>query len=152
MATPYHFGVRFHDPRRHSPRITVDGVCGVASHHDHGSALGSAAMLDLSAMGLRLGRPFEPARASRTVQLEIELPALAEIVWAHGEVTSAHLTPMGGRHDDGQPRMWCSAGIRIASAARRDLQLLRDYVFETGRARQRAAEVARRETLRAMLA
>jgi hypothetical protein len=140
--------VRFHDPRRNSPRISVDGVCGVASDRD----ASTAAMLDLSSMGLRLERAFDPARATRSLQLEIELPSIDEVMWAHGEVTFAHLSPMGGRHENGQPRMWCRAGIRIASAARRDLHLLRDYVFETGRARQRAAEAARRETLLAMLA
>lgn len=109
-------------------------------------------MVDLSSMGLRIERPFDRKAASRTVQLEIELPEVDEIVWASGHVTFAHLSPMGGRHEDGQPRLRCRAGIQIQAGARRDLRLLRDYVFETQRARQVAAEAAKRERLYAMLA
>jgi hypothetical protein len=145
---PYHSAMRFNDPRRMAPRISVDGLCGVVTHRD----LCPAAMVDLSSTGLRLERPFDRRTAGRTVQLEIELPELDEIVWARGHVTFAHLSPMGGRHEDGQPRLRCRAGIQIEAGARRDLRLLRDYVFETRRARQLAADAATRERLLAMLA
>jgi len=128
--------MRFNDPRRLGPRITLDGLCGVVTYKD----LVPAAMVDLSSMGLRVERPFDPASASRTVQLEIELPGVDEIVWARGHVTFAHLSPMGGRHADGQPRLWCRAGIQIDAAAGRDLRLLREYVIETRRARLAQAE------------
>lgn len=128
--------MRFNDPRRLGPRITLDGLCGVVTHKD----LRPAAMVDLSSMGLRLERPFDPAAASRTVQLEIELPGVDEIVWARGHVTFAHLSPMGGTHADGQPRLWCRAGIQIDAAAGRDLRMLREYVIETRRARLVQAE------------
>ena len=140
--------MRFNDPRRLAPRIAVDGLCGVVTQRD----LCPASMVDLSSMGLRLERPFDRKTASRTVQLEIELPEVDEIVWASGHVTFAHLSPMGGRHEDGQPRLRCRAGIQIQAGARRDLRLLRDYVFETQRAWQVAAEAAKRERLYAMLA
>jgi len=128
--------MRFNDPRRLGPRITLDGLCGVVTHKD----LVPAAMVDLSSMGLRVERPFDPASASRTVQLEIELPGVDEIVWASGHVTFAQLSPMGGRHADGQPRLWCRAGIQIDAAAGRDLRMLREYVIETRRARLSAVE------------
>jgi hypothetical protein len=128
--------MRFNDPRRLGPRITLDGLCGVVTHKD----LVPAAMVDLSSMGLRLERPFDPAAASPVVQLEIELPGVDEIVWARGHVTFAHLSPMGGRHADGQPRLWCRAGIQIDAAAGRDLRMLREYVVETRRTRLAQAE------------
>ena len=140
--------MRFNDPRRLTPRVSVNGLCGVVTQRD----LRPAAMLDLSSLGVRIERPFDRTTASRTVQLEIELPEVDEIVWARGHVTFAHLSPMGGRHEDGQPRLRCRAGIRIEAAAQRDLRMLRDYVFETARARQRAADEATRERLYAMLA
>jgi hypothetical protein len=119
----YDFGMN--DPRRLGPRLAIDGICGVVTQH----AMCPATMVELSSFGLRLERPFDPKTASRTVQLEIELPGVDEIMWARGHVAFAHLSPMGGRHRDGQPRLWCRAGIRIDGAAGRDLRLLRDYVM-----------------------
>src|SRR6185503_16067814 len=101
--------MRCMDPRRLAPRVRLDGLCGVVSKDQ----LRHAALLDLSALGLRLERLFDPALASRVVQIEIELPGTDEIVWARGEVTFAHLTPLGGYHPNGQPRLRCQAGIRI---------------------------------------
>jgi hypothetical protein len=117
--------------RRIAPRVSLDGLCGVVSKHE----LRHAAMLDLSAMGVRLERPFDPANASPVVQLEIELPGVDEIIWARGEVTFAHLSPMGGTTPEGQPRFWCRAGLRITGVASSERRLLRDYVIETRRAR-----------------
>jgi hypothetical protein len=127
--------MRCTDPRRLAPRIPLDGLCAVVSKDE----LRHAALLDLSALGLRLERLFDPALASRVVQLEIELPGTDEIVWARGEVTFAHLSPMGGRHPDGQPRLRCLAGIRIDRVAGHERRLLRDYVIETRRSRRVAA-------------
>ena len=124
------------DPRRLSPRISLDGLCGVVTH----GLLRHAAMIDLSSTGIRLQRPFDRRTASRTVQLEIEVPGLDEVMWACGHVTFAHLTPMGGTHADGQPRLWCRAGIELDAAAVRDRRRIRDYVIETRRARLAAAE------------
>jgi hypothetical protein len=125
----------FLDPRRLAPRIPVDGLCGVVAKHD----FRHAAMVELSAIGLRIELPFDSRAASRTIQLEIELPGIDEIVWARGQVTFAHLSPMGGRHSDGQPRLWCRAGIHIEAAAWRDRRTLRDFVIETRRARAAAS-------------
>jgi hypothetical protein len=127
--------MRCMDPRRLAPRVRLDGLCGVVSKDE----LRYAALLDLSALGLKLERLFDPALASRVVQIEIELPGTDEIVWARGEVTYAHLTPLGGHHPNGQPRLRCLAGIRMDRIAGHDRRLLRDYVIETRRARRVAA-------------
>jgi len=129
----------FQDPRRLAPRISVDGLCGVVAAHD----LRPAAMVDLSSSGLRLELPFDRTATGRTVQLEIELPGVDEIVWARGQVTVARLSPMGGHHADGQPRLWCRAGVHLDVTAGRDRRLLRDYVVETRRARRLASERVR---------
>src|SRR4051812_5269635 len=102
-------------------------------------------MSDLSTLGLRLERPFDPATARPVVQLEIELPGIDEIVWTSAVVTHAHLTPLPGRGPDGHPRFWCRAGLRLADAAQRERRLLRDYVFEQLVARRAVATERRRE-------
>ncbi|HSD87561.1 MAG TPA: PilZ domain-containing protein [Kofleriaceae bacterium] len=119
------------DARRRAPRISVAGFCGVAVDND----LHHASLTNLSTLGLRLERPYEPAGASRVIQLEIELPGLDEVVWTSAFVTRAVLTPMRGHRPDGRPRFWCRAGLRIGDTSRRERQLLRDYVFEGLRAR-----------------
>jgi hypothetical protein len=123
------------DVRRRAPRITVDGLCGVVANDD----LHHASMSDLSTLGLRIERPFDPKTAKPIVQLEIELPGLDEVVWASAVVQHAHLSPMPGRTHDGQPRFWCSAGLRISDASQRELRMLRDYVIEKLVTRRSAA-------------
>jgi PilZ domain-containing protein len=115
------------DARRRAPRISVDGFCGVVTDDDD---LHHASMSNLSTLGLRLERPFDPNTARPIVQLEIELPGLDEIVWASAIVTCAYLTPLPGRRPDGQPRFWCRAGLRIADTSRRERRMLHDYVIE----------------------
>lgn len=124
------------DVRRRAPRISVDGFCGVVTSNND---LHHASMSDLSTLGLRIERPFDPKTARPIVQLEIELPGIDEVVWVSAAVTHAHLTPMPGRTADGQPRFWCKAGLRIANASQRELRLLRDYVVEQLVARRNAA-------------
>jgi hypothetical protein len=115
------------DARRRVPRISVDGLCGVVTDDDN---LRHASLRNLSMLGLRLERPFDPKTARPVVQLEIELPGIDEVVWATAAVTHAHLTPMRARAADGAPRFWCRAGLRIADASQRERRLLRDYVVE----------------------
>ena len=95
-------------------------------------------MSDLSTLGLRVERPFDPKTAKPIVQLEIELPGLDEVVWASATVSHAYLTPMPGRTADGQPRFWCRAGLRIAATSQRERRMLLDYVIEKLRRRSRA--------------
>lgn len=114
------------EPRRRSPRILVDGLCGVASN----DFLRPAVMRDLSLGGVRLERPFDAATARHIVQLEIDLPGIDEVVWASGVVSFALLTPRAGRTLDGQPRFWVRAGVRLDNMCRREQRMLHDYVRE----------------------
>ena len=120
------------DVRRRAPRITVDGLCGVAAGDD----LRPATLSNLSTLGLRAERVFDPKTARPVVQLEIELPNVDEVLWASAAVTHAYLTPLPGRTADDQPRFWCRAGLRIVNTSRRESRLLRDYVFEELRTRR----------------
>lgn len=115
------------DPRRHAPRVAVEGFCGVVSR-DH---LHHAAMLDLSMTGLRLERVFDPATANKVVQLEIELPGIDEIVWATAAVTRAYLSPLPKATPDAPQRFWCRAGLRITDASRRERSMLMGYVVDS---------------------
>lgn len=115
------------DVRRRAPRISVEGFCGVVSDKDD---LHHATMSNLSTLGLRLERPFDPETARPIVQLEIDLPGLDEVVWASAIVTRAVLTPMPGRRADGKPRFWCRAGLRIGDTSRRERRMLQDYVID----------------------
>jgi hypothetical protein len=126
------------DVRRLAPRIMVDGFCGVVANDD----LRHASMRNLSTTGLRLERVFDPKAARRVVQLEIELPGIDEVVWASAEVTHAKLTPLGGVTAEGQPKFWCSAGLRITDVCSRERRLLRDYVVESLVTRRATARVA----------
>lgn len=123
------FFVNLLDARRRAPRILLDGLCGVVT----GDAVQPAAMSDLSTLGLRVERPFDPKRARPIVQLELELPGIDEVIWASATVTHAWLTPMRGGG------FWCRAGLKIEDTARREKKLLRDYVIETLIERRKAA-------------
>lgn len=137
------FFVNLLDVRRRAPRITVDGLCGVVTNDDQ---LRPASMSNLSTLGLRVERPFDPKTARPVVQLEIELPGIDEVLWASAAVTHAYLTPMPGRTPDGQPKFWCRAGLRITDVSRSEKRLLLDYVFDQLRARFQAPD--RRVTTR----
>lgn len=115
------------DPRRGGPRVSVDAWCGVSTHQ----ALRHATVLELSEVGVRLERVFDPRTAARTVALELELPGVDEVIWARADVAFARLTPLGGTTASGHPRFLCRAGLRIVDAATRHLHLLRDFVFAT---------------------
>jgi hypothetical protein len=127
-----HFSLR--DPRRHDARIHVDTLCSELSEgrERHGF------VVDLSATGLRVQRPYTGGGTPRQVQLELELPGLDEIIWARGAVCYDWLTRPRGTPPG---EMLRTSGIRFVAAAARDLRLLRDYVFETRRARE-AREIA----------
>ncbi|MFT3696785.1 MAG: PilZ domain-containing protein [Kofleriaceae bacterium] len=119
------FPMNLLDARRRAPRISIDGFCGVATDDD----LTHASLSNLSTLGLRLERPFDPKTARPVIQLEIELPGLDEVVWASAVVTRAVLTP-NGRHPDGQPKFWCRAGLAIRDTSRRERKMLHDYIID----------------------
>jgi len=122
------------DARRRAPRISVDGFCSVAVAND----LHHASLSNLSTLGFRVERPYDPATAKPVVQLEIELPGLDEIVWASAIVTRAFLVPMP-RLANGQPRFWCRAGLVLGDTSRRERRMLTDYIVDQLITRRTAA-------------
>lgn len=115
-----------HPLRREGPRVDVEALCWeVVDGHEH-----TALAVELSAEGVRLERPYVAGPPRREIPLEIEVPGIDEILWAKGEACFDTLT---WQRSLGLIRR---TGYRIVSAAARDLRLLREYVFETHRARR----------------
>ena len=122
--------------RRESPRIDVETLCWEVVNGQVGQDSGLA--VDLSSMGLRIERPYVGGPTRREVQLEIEVPGIDEIMWAKGDVCSDVLVP--SRTSAGGPMgLIRRTGYRLITAATRDLRMLKEYVFETDRARRREA-------------
>lgn len=124
------------DLRRQAPRIPVDGLCGVVANDD----VQAANIVDLSTTGIRLERMFDARTATPEMHLEIELPGIDEVVWAHGVVTSAQLSRRPGQTAEGMPNFWFSTGVRILTMCQRETRLLRDYVVEMLCARRRISD------------
>ena len=127
--------------RRTSDRIPLEALCteyeGANERH--------AMVVDLSPEGVRVMRPYTSAHASRVVQLEIELPGIDEIVWAKGEICFDQLWKVTPRAPQAGLAGWLrTSGIRLVAAARRDLDLLREYVHAL---RQEALDEDRPEWL-----
>jgi hypothetical protein len=122
--------------RRESPRIDVETLCWEVVNGQVGQDSGLA--VDLSSMGLRIERPYIGGPTRREVQLEIEVPGIDEIMWAKGDVCSDVLVPT--RTSAGGPMgLIRRTGYRLITAATRDLKMLKEYVWETDRARRREA-------------
>lgn len=120
------------------PRIEVEALCWelVRGHEQSGL------VLDLSAGGLRLERPYAGGPRPAEIQVEVELPEVDEIIWARGQVCFDQIRraePLPGQ--TGLGRVMRTTGIRLAAAASRDLRLLRDYVLELRRRRLEAESV-----------
>ncbi|HLU66204.1 MAG TPA: PilZ domain-containing protein [Kofleriaceae bacterium] len=124
------------DQRRISPRIPVESFCSEL----HGDQLRHALVVDLSGDGLRLCRPLGGPR-TRTLQLELEIPEMDEIVWATGEVCFDELRP-APRSAMAPTGILRTTGVRLVSAASRHRRLLRDFVFDTWMARRRAEDIS----------
>lgn len=129
------------DARRRAPRISVEGFCSVATAgtFDH------AQLTNLSTLGLRIERPPQAAPLGGTVQLEIELPGLDEVVWASAVVTDVRIAYLRRPRYDGRPPWTCRTGLRIAAIARSEQRLLHDYVVDqmvARRANQRDRRLA----------
>lgn len=91
---------------------------------------------DLSALGVYLERPIEPmGRSSNVVQLEIPLPNRQETIWARGEIVYDSFDPL-----------FHGTAIRFTGMARLHQRMLREWLRETKKGRQR---LTRRNTLRA---
>jgi hypothetical protein len=89
----------------------------------------AAVVVDLSPDGLRFERPWTGPLMDDRVQLELELPEVDEIAWLGGEVCF-----------DRRKGLVQTTGLRVISAATRDLRRLREYVME--RARRMRAELS----------
>ena len=118
------------DVRRLLPRIDVETFCSeLVGGRDR-----PGLVVDLSPEGARLERPYLGGPTPREVVLELEVPEIDEVIWAKGEVCFDQLrqAPPGRGGPLGLLR---TTGIRLVSAAVRDLRMLRECVIETHRAR-----------------
>lgn len=115
-----------HAFRRESPRIDVEALCWelVDRHEISGLAV------DLSSMGLRIERPYVGGPTRREVPLQLEVPGIDEIMWAKGDAVFDLVVP-----GPGPLGLVRRTGYHLKLAASRDLRLLKEFVFETHRAR-----------------
>lgn len=119
------------DLRRLMPRIDVETFCSeVVGGRDR-----PGLVVDLSPEGARLERPYLGGPSPRELSLELEVPDLDEVIWARGEVCfdQVRQAPPGQGGPLGLIR---TTGVRLVSAAVRDLRVLRECVIETYRARR----------------
>ena len=93
-----------------------------------GQELRDALVIDLSEEGLRLQRPVGGPR-TRSLQLELEIPGIDELVWASGEICFDEVW----RVPSGITR---TSGVRILAAAQRHKRMLREYVEDMWRVRR----------------
>ncbi len=121
------------DVRRLAPRIEVEAFCSeLVGGRDQ-----PAMVIDLGPAGMRLERPYVPGPTPHEVVFELEVPAVDEVIWARGEVCFDRIrqAPAGQGGGFGLLR---TTGLRLVTAAARDLRLLRDCVFELRRRRELA--------------
>ncbi|MBK9034436.1 MAG: PilZ domain-containing protein [Myxococcales bacterium] len=124
------------DLRRMMPRIDVETFCSeLVGGRDR-----PGLVVDLSPEGARLERPYVGGPTPREIVLELEVPEIDEVIWARGEVCFDRLdqAPPGRGGALGLIR---TTGIRLVTAAVRDLRMLRECVIETHRARAARARV-----------
>jgi hypothetical protein len=118
------------DARRFAPRIDVETFCSeVVSGRDR-----PGLVVDLSSEGARVERPYAGGPTPREIVLELEVPEVDEVIWVRGEVCfdQVRQAPAGKGGPFGLLR---TTGLRLVTAAARDLRMLRDCVFEIYRAR-----------------
>ncbi len=122
-----------HEFRREGPRIDVEALCWelVDRHEISGLAV------DLSAMGVRLERPYTGGPTRREVPLQLEVPGIDEIMWARGDAVFDVIVPAAGPRG-GAFGLLRRTGYRLVLAATRDLRMLKELVHETHRAMLRA--------------
>src|SRR4051794_34351380 len=105
--------------RRLQPRIPAPGgfCTEISEFHERYSMIS-----DVSSAGLRLHRPYSGMH-SRTVQLELDLPGIDEVIWATGVVCFDSVW----RSAEGQ--MLHTTGVELAAAGRH-LRMLREYAHD----------------------
>jgi hypothetical protein len=118
--------------RRESPRIGIEALCWeiVDGHEVSGLAV------ELSALGLRLERPYTGGPTRREVPLQIEVPGIDEVMWARADACFDQLVPAAGPAG-GALGLVRRTGYRIVAAATRDLRMLEELVIETDRVNRR---------------
>ena len=119
------------DPRRIDPRIDVETFCSELVGRGERPAL----VVDLSAVGARIERPYVGGPTPREIDLELEVPEIDEVIWARGEVCFDVVTQAPAGVHGGPLGLLRTTGLRLIRAATRDLKLLRDCVFELRRSR-----------------
>jgi hypothetical protein len=124
------------DFRRLLPRIDVETFCSEFVDGRDRPGL----VIDLSPEGARLERPYVGGPTPREIVLEFEVPEIDEVMWARAEVCfdQVRQAPPGRGGPFGLVR---TTGIRLVTAATRDLRLLRECVMDTYRARTATARV-----------
>jgi hypothetical protein len=123
----------YNNLRRVASRVAVDGFC---SEYVAERQLLSR-IVDVSESGLKLQRLLKRGRnPDRIVQLEFELPALGEVIWAKGEICFDQLWPV---EVAGRCQPLRTSGVRLVAAAQKHLRMLREYVVESGRAMRNMA-------------
>lgn len=130
--------------RRDSPRIAMEALCWEIIDDRESSAM----VVDLSTAGARIERPYTGGRLLREIPLQLELPDIDEVLWARGTIVFDHVVPAKNSGPYGLVRR---TGFHIAMAARRELRLLRDYVYDVDHVR-RAANDDYRENDRVLFA
>ncbi len=120
------------DARRLAPRIDVESFCSELV----GARERPGLVIDLSSEGARLERPYAGGPTPREIVLELEVPEVDEVVWVRGEVCfdQVRQAPPG---QGGPLGLLRTTGLRLVTAAARDLRTIRDCVFELYRARHR---------------
>ena len=119
------------DPRRIDPRVDVETFCSELVGRGERPAL----VVDLSAVGARIERPYVGGPTPREIDLELEVPEIDEVIWARGEVCFDVVTQAPAGVHGGPLGLLRTTGLRLIRAATRDLKLLRDCVFELRRSR-----------------
>ncbi len=115
--------------QRAQPRVPVETFCTAIGDEPDTHAIA----VDLSPRGLRIQRPVS-GRMPRTVQLELEIPGIDELLWAVGEVRYDRLVSRTSMPARGLSDLARMCGIRILAAASYHRRLLREYVIDTVRA------------------
>ena len=126
--------------RRESPRIGIEALCWELV----GGREVSGLAVELSALGLRIERPYTGGPTRREVPLQLEVPGIDEILWAKADACFDHVVPSAGSAG-GALGLVRRTGYRIVAAAARDLRLLNELVIETDRANRARRREARRD-------
>ncbi len=79
---------------------------------------------------------------SRTLQLEIEVPEVDEIVWAKGEICFDEVHRVRSATGLGLSGLVRTSGVRVVAASSRHTRMLREYVYDTWNRRQRETDWA----------